>query len=96
MNISLTPELRSLIDAKVKAGEYPDATEVVREGLRLLKERDDQQAQLRKDVLAGFAEVARGHYVEYDERTTPNLIRDIKARGRRRLARPRGVKKISR
>jgi antitoxin ParD1/3/4 len=87
MNISLTPELRSLIDAKVKAGEYQDASDVVREGLRLLKERDAQQAQLRQDVLAGFAEVAMGRFVEYDERTTPNLLRDIKARGRRRLAR---------
>ena len=87
VNISLTPELHSLIDEKVKAGEYPSASDVVREGLRLLKKRDEQMAQLRKDVLAGFADVERGHYTEYDERTTPNLLRDIRARGRRRLAR---------
>jgi antitoxin ParD1/3/4 len=87
VNVSLTPELESLVDAKVKTGMYQTASEVIREGLRLLKERDECQARLRADVRAGFAEVERGNYFEYDERTTPNLLRDIKARGRRRLAR---------
>jgi antitoxin ParD1/3/4 len=87
VNVSLTPELESLVHAKVKTGMYQTASEVIREGLRLLKERDEHQARLRADVRSGFAEVAMGRYVEYDERTSPNLIRDIKARGRRRLAR---------
>jgi antitoxin ParD1/3/4 len=87
VNVSLTPELESLVDAKVKTGMYQTASEVIREGLRLLKERDERHAQLRADVRAGFAEIERGRYVDYDDRSLPNLAREIKARGRRRLAR---------
>ena len=38
MNISLTPELEELIHQKVASGLYHSASEVIREGLRLLKE----------------------------------------------------------
>ena len=41
MNVSLTPELEKLVQDKVASGLYQTASEVVREGLRLLKERDD-------------------------------------------------------
>lgn len=87
MNVSLTRELESLVDAKVKAGTYQTASEVIREGLRLLKERDEQQRRLRKDVLAGLAQVKRGQYTEYDVDSIGQLANEIKARGRRRLAR---------
>src|SRR5207245_2295592 len=39
MNVSLTPELEALVNEKVKTGLYQTASEVVREALRLLKER---------------------------------------------------------
>ena len=41
MNVSLTPELRKLVEEKVQSGLYQTASEVVREGLRLLRERDE-------------------------------------------------------
>lgn len=40
MNVSLTPELEQFIDYKVKSGFYGSASEVIREGLRLLDEQD--------------------------------------------------------
>ena len=40
MNVSLTKELEALVNRKVKSGLYQTASEVVREGLRLLDERD--------------------------------------------------------
>ena len=40
MNISITPELEKFIHAKVKSGRYSSASEVVREALRLLEERE--------------------------------------------------------
>ena len=48
MNISLTPKLEGFIKAKVKTGDYNNASEVIREALRMLQEREaDRKVQLR-------------------------------------------------
>ncbi len=44
MNVSLTPELEEFVSAKVESGRYHSASEVVREALRLLEERDQDRA----------------------------------------------------
>ncbi len=44
MNISLTPELAKFVEKEVESGLYQTASEVVRAGLRRLKE--DQSARL--------------------------------------------------
>ena len=53
MNVSLTPELENFVADKVKSGRYTSASEVVREALRLLEEReqlrDIQKQELRKN-----------------------------------------------
>ena len=58
MNVSLTPELEQYIQEKVSSGLYHSASEVVREGLRLLKEREQLQQirmqELRQDIQAGL------------------------------------------
>jgi antitoxin ParD1/3/4 len=41
MNVSLTPELEKLVQEKVKSGLYHSASEVIRDALRLLQERDE-------------------------------------------------------
>jgi antitoxin ParD1/3/4 len=40
MNVSLTPALEKLVQTKVKTGRYTSASEVVREALRLMEQRD--------------------------------------------------------
>ncbi len=40
MNVSLTPELDQFVVTKVASGRYTSGSEVVREALRLLEERD--------------------------------------------------------
>ena len=52
MNVSLTPELEDLVNEKVRSGFYQTASEVVREALRLLKQRDDEAR--RADQQAGL------------------------------------------
>lgn len=79
MNVSLTPQLEELIKKKVDSGLYGSASEVMREALRLLEERDRIHA-LRIEELR--AEIRKG--LESGE-ATPLNIGDIKARGRRRL-----------
>ena len=86
MNISLTPELEQLVDDKVKTGMYQTASEVIREGLRLLRERDQRVEALRRDVRAGFEAVERGEFTEHDASNIKELADRIKTRGRKRLA----------
>ena len=80
MNVSLTPELERLISEKVDTGMYQTASEVVREGLRLLRERD--QRELRADVRAGFDAADRGEYTEYTASSVRALASKVKAKGR--------------
>ena len=40
MNVSLGVKWEKFVDAKVKTGDFQTASEVLREGLRLLEERD--------------------------------------------------------
>jgi antitoxin ParD1/3/4 len=82
MNVSLTPELERLVNEKVESGLYQTASEVVREALRLLKERDHARDQLRADVRDGFDTLARGEGRTYDKVSGRQLAERIKARGR--------------
>jgi antitoxin ParD1/3/4 len=59
MNVSLTVELEKFVSAKVESGRYNSASEVVREALRLLEERD----QSRSAQLAAFNQEL-GHRLE--------------------------------
>lgn len=57
MNVSLTPQLEELVKRKVATGMYHSASEVIREALRLLEEREAVQAakleSLRQDIAEG-------------------------------------------
>lgn len=86
MNVSLTPELEQLVNDKVGTGMYQTASEVIREGLRLLRERDLRVEALRRDVRAGFDAVERGEFTEFDDSNMNELAERVKARGLKRLA----------
>jgi antitoxin ParD1/3/4 len=80
MNVSLTPELEKLVSRKVKTGRYQTASEVVREALRALEERDQVAAlrlhELRKDILKGLT----------SGKATPFNVAELKRATRRRMA----------
>ena len=82
MNVSLTPELEQLVNEKVESGLYQTASEVVREALRLLKERDNVREHLRADVQAGLDALARGEGRPYDKASGRELAERVKSRGR--------------
>ena len=67
MNISLTPELERFIDGKVDSGLYNNASEVVREGLRLLKEQDEVRLRWREQIQRGWLDAQAGRVVDGDE-----------------------------
>lgn len=58
MNINLTPQLEDLVRQKVASGLYTSASEVVREALRLMDEKDRLLSakldQLRQDIREGL------------------------------------------
>ena len=90
MNVSLTPMLEELVQRKVATGLYNSASEVIREALRLLQERDELRTMrlgtLRKEISVGLDQLERGEVSEYDDRSLDTLAADIKAKGRKRLA----------
>ena len=68
MNVSLTPELESFVSAKVISGRYNSASEVVREALRLLEERDQvrtaQLAEFNQEIGRRLAPPDRGAQID--------------------------------
>jgi len=85
MNVSLTPTLEKLVQKRVASGRYGSASEVVREALRLLEQRDrlDQARirDLRASLDLGIEQLDHGEGLVLDGKT----VKRIKARGRRRL-----------
>ncbi|MEO0558347.1 MAG: type II toxin-antitoxin system ParD family antitoxin [Bacteroidota bacterium] len=55
MNVSLTPQLERFTRSLVESGRYRSASEVVRESLRLLEEREAKTAELRRLLQEGIA-----------------------------------------
>lgn len=88
MNVSLTTELEQFIQTKVESGLYHSASEVIREGLRLLKERDMLQeaklAALRQEIQSGVDQANQGQF-------SPHTVQDIKTVGRRRLSQRQAI-----
>jgi antitoxin ParD1/3/4 len=93
MNVTLTPELRQLIEHKVQSGMYSNSSEVVREALRMLEERDElaelRKAEIRAAIAEGLEDIAHGRTVPF----TKNTLAEVKANGRARLAAERKGRK---
>jgi antitoxin ParD1/3/4 len=75
MNVSLTPELEKFVEGKVESGLYNNASEVIREGLRLLKEHDEIRMKWREQIERGWLQAEAGQVVD-----GPKAMRDARAR----------------
>ena len=84
MHVSLTPQLEELVRRKVESGLYNSASEVVREALRLLGERDRLREmrleELRREIQRGLDSGP----------ATPVDFAEIKETGRKRLVERQG------
>ncbi len=67
MNISLTPELEAFVQAQLESGLYHSQSEVIREGLRLLKRFNDHSEEyklwLNEQIALGLEELNSGQSV---------------------------------
>jgi antitoxin ParD1/3/4 len=69
-NVVLTAHQNQLVDQLVTSGRYQNASEVLREGLRLIENRDLEYARrleaLREAVNVGIADFDAGNFQSFD------------------------------
>ena len=107
-NVSLTPEQDAFVEKVVKAGDYQNASEAIRDALRVLQQRrreDELKLKaLRMQLKAGVHALERGDFVEVDDAdledylerlTTPKSRRARSIRWRAFVS-PASRRKISR
>ena len=90
MNVSLTTELETLVQNKVKSGNYTSASEVIREGLRLLKEQDQLKElrinELRAEIQKGVDAMNEGRFTEITNKEEADaLVKRIVREGKKEL-----------
>ena len=68
MNVNLGSTFDQFVADLLKTGHYQSQSEILREGLRLLKDREDLKqlrlAELRKEIAIGIASAERGEIVD--------------------------------
>ena len=69
-NVVLTDHQTSLVEKLVSSGRYQNASEVLREGLRLVEQREAEDASrleaLRNAVRVGVADIEQGRFTAYE------------------------------
>ncbi len=68
-NVVLTDDQEKIVQGLVESGRYQNATEVLRDGLRLIEQREAEDAArlngLREAAQAGFSALDRGEFKEF-------------------------------
>ncbi len=85
----LPADLEQFVEQALANGKYASRDDLVIEGVRLLRERERRVHELREEILPALEHLDRGDYTEYDENSLRDMIEDVKARGRTRLAQRR-------
>jgi antitoxin ParD1/3/4 len=79
MNANLGPVLENFVTELLKSGLYQSQSEIIREGLRLLKEREDLKRlrldDLRREIALGSQQADRGEFLD-----GPATFRQIRQR----------------
>jgi antitoxin ParD1/3/4 len=80
-NISLTPEQDAFIEDVVRAGEYQNASEAVRDALRALQQRRQEDAlklkALRMHIKAGVEALDRGDFIDIDDAELESYFEEL-------------------
>src|ERR1700722_14006039 len=89
MNVNLGPTFDHFIADLLDSGLYQSQSEVVREGLRLLKEREELRSyrlsQLRTELDKGLRDIETGNFQAHDEKSLRAAFEESKTRGRKKL-----------
>jgi antitoxin ParD1/3/4 len=83
MNVLLKPELEQFVAAKIKAGQFTDASQIVNEALEVLRDQEqftpEHEAYLRREIRSGVDQLDQGQRADFD-------AKQIIAEERRRTA----------
>lgn len=66
MNVRLG-KFEEWVQRRVESGDYASSAEVIRAGLRLLKEDEEWRADVRRKIAEGAADLRAGRLVDGDE-----------------------------
>jgi len=87
-NISLTREQDTFVAKVVKAGEYQNASEAIRDALRVLQLRRKEDAlkikALRAELAVGIAAIDRGDFIDVEEADLGSYLKGLTAARTRR------------
>ena len=83
-NISLTAQQDAFVAKLVKSGDYQNASEAMRDALRVLKAKRDEEAlklkRLRAALKVGLDQLERGEFVEVDVDDIDGFMQSLVAR----------------
>ena len=86
-NVVLTQRQEALIEALVQSGRYQNASEVLREGLRLIEERERVEETklkaLKQAARQGWSDISAGRYADVADDGLEDFIGQL---GRRAAA----------
>ena len=89
-NVVLTERQETLIESLVQSGRYQNASEILREGLRLVENREAEEAAklsaLRGAAQIGIAALDRGEFKEFPD--APALAAHLKQLGNAAISDP--------
>ncbi len=75
---SIGPHFEAFIQAQLASGRYGNASEVVRDALRLMEEREKKFAALDAAIAQGVADAEAGHVYDADE-VFEELLAELRA-----------------
>jgi antitoxin ParD1/3/4 len=80
-SIRLTPEQDAFIDGMLKAGEYRNASEALRDAIRALQQRRTEEAleldRLQVAIQQGVAALGRSDYTEVEDEDLDAYLDDL-------------------
>jgi len=82
-NISLTREQDEFVEDLIRTGEYQNASEAVRDAIRTLRQRRQEDAlrlkALKVRIEAGVAALERGDFIELDDAQLDSYLDELAA-----------------
>jgi antitoxin ParD1/3/4 len=83
-NVVLSEHRHELVEALVRSGRYQNASEVLREGLRLLEREEAEEAAkvavLSRAAEEGWSDLASGRFDDVDDESLDSFLRQLGVR----------------